>query len=85
MTSLGIRIKKYTLMSNNQRSFFPVLYYELVAMNGFYLNMFHQMISISDCLCKLGYTKCKLKLIKVALIILTNVARIILELACKIF
>ena len=42
------------------------------------------MISISDCLCKLGYIKCELKLIKIILIILIDFTCIILELACKI-
>ena len=57
----------------------------LVALNDVYLIMFHQMIPISDGLCKLGYIKCQPKLIKVILVILTNFACIILGLACKIF
>ena len=57
----------------------------LAAMNNFYLIIFHQMISISDGLCKLGYTKCYPKLTEVVLIILTNFASIILGIACKIF
>ena len=57
----------------------------LVALNDFHLIIFYQMISISDYLCKLGYIKCQLKIIKVILIILTNFASMILELACKIF
>ena len=54
-------------------------------MNDF-LIIFHEMISISDGLCKLGYIKCyyQLKLIKAILIILTNFACIVLRLARKI-
>ena len=54
MASLCIRIKNFTLLSNNQRLFSPMLRYDLVTINDFHLIVFHQMISISDCLCKLG-------------------------------
>ena len=55
----------------------------LVAMNDIHLSIFHQMISISDCSCKLGHIACFLKLIKVILINLTNFACIILNLHVK--
>ena len=57
MAGLGIGTKNFTLLSNNQRSFSPVLHYKLVAMSDFHLIIFHQMISIRDCLFKLGYIK----------------------------
>ena len=57
----------------------------LVAMYDFHLIIFHQVISIGDGLCKLGYIKFELKLIKVILIILTISTCIILDLARKIF
>ena len=59
VAGLCIRIKNFTLLSNNnQRLFSPVLHYELVATKDFDLIPFHRMISISDCLCKLRYIKC---------------------------
>ena len=40
MAGLCIRNKNFTLLSNNQRSFFPVLHYELVAMNDFFIGLY---------------------------------------------
>ena len=47
MAGLCIRIKNFTLLSNNQKSFSPVLHYELVAIKDFQLIIFNQMISIT--------------------------------------
>ena len=58
MAGVCTRIKNFTLFSNNQRSFSLVLHYKLVAMSDFHLIISNQMLSISDCLFKLGYIKC---------------------------
>ena len=50
--NMDIRIKKFSFRDYALQCFIM----SLLAMNGFYLIIFNQMISISDCLCKLVYT-----------------------------